>query len=139
MGRHAIIVIKNNKNEFLQYYDNRWDSYLFLNCKLGEEHNEEYVKNEVSEKLDILEDRIECKYLNDIIHTKYSESAKKDKEYHHFFYEINIKEIPECMRKKEFILNDIKYSWYSIKELEKDDRIQKVNSDIVGFVKEMTL
>ena len=33
MSKHAIIVIKNN-NKYLQYYDLRWDSYLFLNCKL---------------------------------------------------------------------------------------------------------
>lgn len=33
MGKHAIMVIKNNKNEYLQYFDNKWNSYLFLNCK----------------------------------------------------------------------------------------------------------
>ena len=27
------MVIKNNKNEYLQYFDNKWNSYLFLNCK----------------------------------------------------------------------------------------------------------
>ena len=34
MGIHSIIVIKNEKNEYLQYYDEKWKSYLFLNCKL---------------------------------------------------------------------------------------------------------
>lgn len=32
---HAIIIIKNEKGEYLQYYDERWNSYLFLNCKLS--------------------------------------------------------------------------------------------------------
>lgn len=33
MGKHAIIVIKNNRHEYLRYFDNKWNSYLFLNCK----------------------------------------------------------------------------------------------------------
>lgn len=137
MGKHAIIVIRNEKNEYLQYYENRWESNLFLNCKLGDENKEKFVKKEVCEKLNILENEIDCKYIKDIIHTKYSESAKKDKEYHHYFYKVDIKGIPEYMRKKEFVINNIKYSWYSIEELESDERIQKVNSDIVGFIKDM--
>ena len=28
MGKHAIIVIKNNNNEYLQYFDQRWNSFL---------------------------------------------------------------------------------------------------------------
>ena len=137
MGKHAIIVIRNEKNEYLQYYENRWESNLFLNCKLGDENKEKFVKKEVCEKLNIIENEIDCKYIKDIIHTKYSESAKKDKEYHHYFYKVDIKGIPEYMRKKEFVINNIKYSWYSIEELESDERIQKVNSDIVGFIKDM--
>ena len=44
MGKHAIIVIKNTNNEYLQYYDNRWKSNLFLNCKLDDNYNDETVK-----------------------------------------------------------------------------------------------
>ena len=43
MGKHAIIVIKNEKNEYLQYYDKRWNSYLFLNCKM----NDKLEKNDI--------------------------------------------------------------------------------------------
>jgi len=25
---HAIIIIKNNENKYLQYFDKRWNSYL---------------------------------------------------------------------------------------------------------------
>ena len=35
MGKHAIIIIKNKENKYLQYYDERWQSYLFLNCKIN--------------------------------------------------------------------------------------------------------
>ena len=34
--KHAIIIIKNEKNKYLQYYDNRWESYLFPNCKIND-------------------------------------------------------------------------------------------------------
>lgn len=34
MSTHAIIIIKNENDEYLQCYDERWNSYLFLNCKL---------------------------------------------------------------------------------------------------------
>ena len=35
MGKHSIIVIKNKKNEYLQYFDKKWNSYLFMNCKMA--------------------------------------------------------------------------------------------------------
>ena len=43
-SRHAIIVIKNKENKYLQYYDERWDSYLFLNCKLYDDNNNRLVR-----------------------------------------------------------------------------------------------
>ena len=36
---------------------------------------------------------------------------------------------------KEFECFDIKYKWFSFEEFQKDERIQKVNSDIIQFVK----
>lgn len=136
MGKHAIIIIKNDKNEYLQYYDNNWDSYLFLNCKLLESFDKEDVLKDVICKLN-LSNNLNCEYLGDKIHSKYSESAKKEKEYHHYFYIVDIKDMPISMNDKNFEINNVKYSWYSLMELESDQRIQKVNSDIVEFVKEL--
>ena len=52
MGKHAIIIIKNNNNEYLQYYDNIWKSFLFLNCKLfDDKENENNIKKLLEEKL----------------------------------------------------------------------------------------
>ena len=36
---------------------------------------------------------------------------------------------------KEFECFDIKYKWFYFEEFQKDERIQKVNSDIIQFVK----
>ncbi len=136
--KHAIIIIKNSKNEYLQYYDKRWKSYLFLNCKLEENLKEkDIIIKEINKKLKISENNLQFNYLNDKIHKKYSVSAQKEKEYHHYFYNINIENIPTIMKEKNFVINDIKFSWYNLQQLENDNRIQEVNSDIVKYVKEL--
>lgn len=132
---HAIIVIKNENDEYLQYYDERWDSNLFLNCKLFEGYTEQDIINVVVDKLNIPSDNLVCNYLGDKVHKKFSESAKIEKEYHHYFYRIDIKDMPDVMKDKKFIICSLTYCWYSLHELENDDRIMQVNSDIVGFVK----
>ena len=39
----------------------------------------------------------------------------------------------------EFEINGIKYKWFSYSDLINDDRIQKVNGDVVQFVKEFNM
>ena len=124
--KHAIIITKNEKNKYLQYYDNRWESYLFPNCKIEDKTNCDKIKEEIFEKYGIKIKNIN--YKMEKIHSKFSESDKIQKTYHHYFY--------ECETEKEFKNNDIQFKWYSMEELLKDERIQKVNSDIVGYVKE---
>lgn len=136
MSKHSIIIIKNDKNEFLQYYDARWNSFLFLNCKLVENYEKEVIAD-VSSKLNIPENEISCKLEMDKVHTKYSESAKSLKEYHHYFFTVEIKDVPTIMNQEKFNINGIDYAWYNMDMLEKDERIQQVNSDIVNFVKEI--
>ena len=133
--KHAIIIIKNNKNEYLQYYENNWKSYLFLNCKLLDNFTEQDILEYVIQRLKLSKDDLKCKYLDDKIHKKYSVSAKKEKEYHHYFYSIEIENMPSFMNEKDFTVESIQYSWYSLEELENDSRIQEVNGDIVEFIK----
>ena len=133
--RHAIIVVKNSNEEYLQYFDERWNSFLFLNCKVKDENDITEIQREVSKKLSI--NNVEVLYKFNKLHTKFSESDKIEKEYRHYFYEVNIREFYEFMNSKEFDNNGIKFKWYSYDEFLKDERIQKVNSDIVGFIKEM--
>lgn len=135
--KHAIIIIKNDKNEYLQYYEKNWKSYLFLNCKLLDNFKEQDIVKEVIQRLKISNNDIKCNYLDDKIHKKYSVSAEKEKEYHHFFYSIEIEKMPTFMNEKNFTIDSIQYSWYSLGELENDSRIQEVNSDIVGCVKDI--
>jgi hypothetical protein len=125
--RHAIIVIKNDKNQYLQYFDERWNSYLFLNCKVKDKYDIKAIENEVMQKLNTNITNITYKF--DRIHTKFSESDKIEKEYHHYFYKITLESYDEISKNKNF-------KWYSYDEFMQDERIQKVNSDIIGFIKE---
>lgn len=136
ISKHSIIIIKNKRNEYLQYFDNRWDSYLFLNCKTLESFSEENIINNISEKFNLLNTDLNCTFLGEKIHSKFSESAKKEKTYQHSFYEININNMPSIMNQKNFSLNDVNYTWLSLNELENDIRIQEVNSDIVSYIKD---
>ena len=51
--KHAIIIIKNEKNKYLQYYDNRWESYLFPNCKINDKTDYDKIKEEIFGKYGI--------------------------------------------------------------------------------------
>ena len=53
MGNHAIGVIKNEKNQYLQYFDERWNCWLFINCKLPNGDDNESIKKEIENKLKI--------------------------------------------------------------------------------------
>ena len=126
MSIHAIIIIKN-KDKYLQYYDERWDSYLFPNMKLKEEFTDidiiEYVENNLNKKV------IDCTFIKNIIHSKYSVSHKEVREYNHYFYLVNIDNY-------DF---DNTYKFFSMDELKKNKRIMEVNSDIVSYIEEMNL
>lgn len=136
MGIHAIIVIKNENKEYLQYFDEKWNSYLFMNCKLPNGDDSIIVKNAISNNLDIPIDKIKISLAGMKVHKKFSESAQKEKEYTHFFYNVNIS---EKLENSSFEKNGKKYKWFSYQDLLNDERIQKVNSDIVKFINEFNM
>lgn len=134
---HAIILIKNKKDEYLQYYDKRWDSFLFLNCKLTDDNHIEIISDFLMQSLDLKPDNNQIIYAMDKVHEKYSESAQKIKQYHHYFYVIENFELPNDYQYDNFKVNNIDYTWLSLAKLENNERIQKVNKDIVDFVKQI--
>ena len=135
---HSIIIIKNKNGEYLQYFDTKWDSYLFPNCKLISNNHEELINQYLIQNFDFLKDiKYSINYVMDKIHIKFSESAKVNKEYHHYFYSIDLQSIPSTMTSKTFTINDKVFKWFSLTEMLEDKRIQQVNSDIVGFIKDI--
>ncbi len=133
---HSIIIIKNENGEYLQYFDTRWDSYLFPNCKLTNENHKQLINQYLIQNFNFLaNEKYTIEYVMDKVHTKFSESAKVNKEYHHYFYNIKFDNIPNFMQNPTFSANDKIFKWFSLTKLEEDKRIQQVNSDIVGFIK----
>lgn len=126
MSIHAIIIIKNN-NKYLQYFDERWDSYLFPNMKLYENFTDidiiDFVEKTLNKKV------INCRFIKNILHSKYSVSHKEIREYNHYFYLVDL---------DNYDFNDT-YNFLSIDELKNNKRIMEVNSDIVSFIEEMNL
>lgn len=102
MNTHSIIIIKNEKNEYLQYYDKKWNCYLFLNSKMKNKEDMESIYNEIKEMLNIEKEDVEISFVSEKIHKKFSESDKIEKEYQHFFYKVNILKNIEEFNKKEF-------------------------------------
>ena len=133
---HAIIVIKNNEGKYLQYFDERWDSFLFPNCKLVDENHFDNIFKILKDKFgfDVASDDVT--FCMDKVHSKFSESNKIMKTYKHYFYNVkfsdNMKSLVEDVVNKGLFVE-----WMTIAEMKKSARIMQVNSDIVGFVEEI--
>ena len=54
----------------------------------------------------------------------------------HYFYDIHLN---TRLNSSDFEIDGIPYKWYTYEELMKDIRIQKVNGDVIGFMKEFGL
>ena len=131
-SKHAIIIVKNMRGEYLQYYENSWNGYLFLNCNCENNKDIAKISDTVLEKLGIKPLKID--YLFTKIHSKYSVKHEKMREYEHYFYLVDIG--TEFIDKKEFVINNTKFKWLSMEELENDPEIMQINGDIIGFIKE---
>ena len=135
---HSIIAIKNTfeefPNKFLLYEDKRWNCRLFINYKENI-NNESYIINHVSNELKVPVSDITIKYLAQEVGEKFSESHHEQRVYLHRLYQVEINNIPDCMKKDSFIIEGTRYYWESIRDMEQDERIAMVNSDIVNLVK----
>lgn len=141
--KHSIVLIKDTfrkyPNKYLVYYDTRWNCWLFPNWYTMNttEENENNIISHISQDLKIDKNKISISFLLDKIHSKFSQSAKKDKIYHHNFYKAMIENsgLNNWMHKNEFISDGKNYRWMSIAEMESDKNIMDKNSDIVEIVK----
>lgn len=106
---HSIIIIKKN-NKYLNYYDDRWRTYLFPNIK----------GNNINKIKDIYKTS-NIKFLFDKIHTKYSISHKENRLYHHYFYEVD---------------TNIEGEYFTLDELLENNDIKKNNIDIINYIKD---
>ena len=106
---HSIIIIKKD-NKFLNYFDKRWNMYLFPNIK-GNDIEE--IKNKYNTDKVI--------YLFDKVHDKYSVSHGENRTYHHYFYEVDA---------------NIDGEYFTLDELLNNEKVKENDSDIIGFIKD---
>ena len=134
---HAIIIIKNNNGDYLQYFDNRWNSFLFPNCKLINANHQELIFTKLVEDLKLPIEITKFSLVFEKTHSKFSESAKTEKLYHHYFYEIDYTFHSSITQDNEFSINSVKFKWLSLSDLKSNPRIKEVNSDIIGYITEI--
>lgn len=139
----SIIAIKDTfnlyPNQFLLYYDERWDCKFFPNYKTVEnddELNKENIRKRLSNALKIDKNNISVEFKEQRIQRKFSVSNQRYKVYDHKLYYVEISEFTDNIKQHEFKIDGTKYFWMSIKEMENDENIKQKNSDVVGFVKE---
>ena len=106
---HSIIIIKKD-NKFLNYYDERWNMYLFPNIKGNdiEEIKSKYNTDNV-------------KLLFDKVHDKYSISHDEVRTYHHYFYEVD---------------TNIDGEYFTLEELLGNEKVKEHNEDIINYISE---
>ena len=127
----SLLAITNPKDEYLQVYDERWKCWLFPYYKT-EDPNKEKIDKHAS---DLLNMQVTTSYVTNALHCKYSESDQVYKQYKHTLYRLALSKVPECMAGDIFELNNQKYAWKSIQELEADSNVMDKNDDIIAFVK----
>jgi hypothetical protein len=137
----SIVAIKDTfrdyPNKYLVYYDNRWSCWFFMNFKTkdNQEANISNIKQGISSKLKVDIGDIEINYKAEEMHHKHSESDDIDKWYHHSLYSCYLQNFREELEKDDFSIDDVKYKWMTIDEMEKNPSIKKHNMDVVEFVK----
>ena len=135
--KHSIIIIKNKKGEVLQYFDEKWNQLLFPNLK-----NENYkpiceIKDYLKSQFNLEESDFKLRYLYNCVHEKLSVPTGENKTYNHYFYEVKINKLPDIMKSNSFEINNKKFIFKSLNDLENDEHIMKNNSDIINIVKNL--
>ena len=106
---HSIIIIKKD-NKYLNYYDDRWDMYLFPNIK---GNNIDDIKQKY--------DTDNVQFLFDKVHDKYSIPNNENRTYHHYFYQVD---------------KEIDGDYFTLDELLSMDKVKENNEDIINYIKE---
>lgn len=137
---HSIVAIKDTfnpyPNRFLLYFDERWGCKFFFSFKTSE-NDAENIKLRLSSELQVDPSDISVTYKTHRIQTKHSVSHNEERTYDHSLYSAEISHFPEDSMQNEFEINGKKFYWMSISEMEQDKTIMKINSDVVGFVKDV--
>ena len=127
----SLLAIVDSDGRYLQMFDERWQSWLFPYVR-STNNNKADMDNYASK---LLGEAKVTEYVACTRHCKYSVSDAVYKIYNHKLYKLLLDSIPEKMMGQIFELDGKKYTWMSIQEMEKDERIMEVNEEVIAFVK----
>lgn len=71
------------------------------------------------------------------IYEKFSPANNKNKVYDHTFYYVPVK-LQRCHKQDEFSVGNMRYKWFSIAEMQADENIVKMNSDVIAILQTLT-
>lgn len=140
LHKFSIVALKDDfndhSNRFLLYYDDAWKCWFFFNFKTSEAQNEENLAQRLSNMLKIDVADIRIKYITDRIQPKFSERDQVNKVYQHSLYQAQIFKFGDILKEDEFEIEGVRFKWFTIADMEKNERIKSINSDVVAYVKE---
>lgn len=126
----SLLIMKNNKGQFLLKYNKRWKCYLFPFTKTIENKKEVGMIEFCKSTLNM--DQVEIINHTEEDITKRSISADLIKTYHHDFYIIKCED--KLQSKSKFKINKEKYKWFSIEEMKCNKNIYNKNSETIEYV-----
>lgn len=135
----SLVAIKNTfeefPNQFLLYFDNKWDCWFFPNydTKEDENDNQDNILNRISNELKVDKSKIDINFRGEETHTKFSPSVGQKKCYYHRLYQVELP-LDSSFQIKQFEIDNRVYRWMSPEEMRKNEKIQDKNLDIVEFV-----
>ena len=108
--------------KYLQKYDYRWNCWLFPYIKTAENNKKKMWMRYISELFHL---SIDTSYIaqGNIVNIRKLDNVYKI--YNHKTIRILLTHTPEIMLQDEFYMEDVKYRWMSIKELEQDENVMK--------------
>ena len=134
----SLVIIRNEfekrPNKFLLRYNERWNCWLLPYYKTTSD-DVEHLRQCLSEDLDVDANVIVRKERK--IYEKFSPTAGKGKVYDHTFYYAPVK-LQRCHKQDEFTIGGAQYKWFSIADMQADENIMKMNSDVIAILQTLT-
>lgn len=136
----SIVALQDTFNEYpskyLLYYDVRWECWLFFSFRTANIDNDEHLKNELSNKINIPKELINLEYKMEDTHIKYSVSDKVYKCYQHRIYFASLSHFPDGLKSDTFEIAGTKFKWFSFNEMYANSNSKNKNSDIIELVRQ---
>ena len=137
-SQYSLVAILNDfegelaNKVLLQFFNNGWETYMFLSFATAPDNDENNVICRVAAKLKVERSKINIRFLEEIPYQpKYSPKHRTTRMYHNKYYQVRIEQFPEHMKQSTFTVDGIKYRWMTLEEMWDNENIRKNNADVL--------